>query len=260
MASDRPAFIPRLHRAAARGEDSKVRQFLKVGDNINFRDALAGRTPILCSVYHDNLKCAEILLAAGADQCIRDNDQFFPLYIAAQHNNIPIAKALIEAGADIHAIIDRPDAGSAVYVAVFNGHTDMVKFLLDEGCSVSKKSTDGRHLLTTACLRGHTEIVTILLNAGADPNKMGSDQCTPLIAAAQVESSEIIELLLKRGANVHQPEADGRTVLHKACFGGNTKCVYAILRVLAQMYRQEIIRVVHHFTLLQLKATLTSLN
>jgi len=57
---------------------------------------------------------------------------------------------------------------SALHWAAYNGYTETVKDLLEDGTiSVNDKSKDGYSALHWATYNGHTEIVKILLEAGA---------------------------------------------------------------------------------------------
>lgn len=106
--------MPRLHRAAASGSGGKIKQYLNAGDNINSRDA-DGRTALLSAVHAGHIDACVMLLAAGADPSISDNEKCFPLYIAVQEEHIAIATALIGANVDMDAVVDRPDGGTALF-------------------------------------------------------------------------------------------------------------------------------------------------
>lgn len=123
------ASLPRLHRAAARGEHWKIKQYVNAGDAVNALDADGG-TALLCAVEGGHIKCVEILLAAGADPSTYETGRCFPLYEAAHNQNSAIVKALIGANVDINAITDCPAGGTALCIAAHKGDEAVVRLFL----------------------------------------------------------------------------------------------------------------------------------
>ena len=58
--------------------------------------------------------------------------------------------------------------GSALLYAAGNGHTDIVRFLLEKGASIDIKNGFGSTPLMAAAMRGHDEAAQLLLEKGAD--------------------------------------------------------------------------------------------
>lgn len=197
--------VPRLHLAAAVGDDIKIHQYITAGDHVNARE-VDGETALSWAVSNGHTKCVELLLAAGADPNIRDKSQAFPLYTAAKDGHVAIAKALIKANADLNAIINRPNGGgTALLVAAFKGKQAMVKVLLHAGCDTSKITSGGHYPLSVASMEGHTDVVTMLIDAGADVNALGDNGVTALIAGVDTKGScDVVKILLGRGADVNK--------------------------------------------------------
>ena len=55
-----------------------------------------------------------------------------------------------------------------MYSACHNGHTEIVKDLLDDGVDVNAPAS--LDALYSACLMGHTEVIKLILDKGADVN------------------------------------------------------------------------------------------
>jgi ankyrin repeat protein len=53
-------------------------------------------------------------------------------------------------------------------LASLNGHTDVVKLLLDRGAKIDLQRSDGATALIVAAQNGHEEVIKILLERGAD--------------------------------------------------------------------------------------------
>lgn len=83
---------------------------------------------------------------------------------AAQYGNNLIIKSLM----DIDSKACRVEDGDALINAAKEGHTDIVKILIDHGVKLQRKNK----ALILATTSGHTETVKILLNSGADINSI----------------------------------------------------------------------------------------
>jgi hypothetical protein len=113
---------------------------------------------------------------------------------------------------DKGANIELPNIQSytAVFIATFKGHTDIVRYLLDKGANMSGKDKDGNTLLVAAVSKGHMNIVQLLLEKGADPNVQDKDGSTALLLTVeklitgfpQNPPVHIIKRFLEKGAKI----------------------------------------------------------
>ncbi|MCP4367117.1 MAG: tetratricopeptide repeat protein [Deltaproteobacteria bacterium] len=96
------------------------------------------------------------------------------------------------------------DGSTPLYWASYNGHTALVKLLLEAGADVNKAHTDGFTPLYVASYKGNTEIVKLLLEAKADINayvEFDGKKWTALSLAKARGHTHIVSLLIKYGAN-----------------------------------------------------------
>jgi ankyrin repeat protein len=170
--------------------------------------------------------------------------QNFPSYDDSGSRSTFIIKELFEIlyakDADL-----KSHAGSAMSNALVTGNSELVKFLLDKGVSLTNgdatmlyaaqngraeivdlllkhdikadvRSEWGNTPLLRAVPYNQTKVAALLLESGADPNAKNELFNTPLHMAAARNLTEMSALLLKNGARVNALNVDRNTPLHQA--------------------------------------------
>ncbi|XP_053575171.1 ankyrin repeat domain-containing protein 26-like [Bombina bombina] len=199
--------LSKLHRAAASGDVSKIKQLLRKQD-INQLDK-ENRTPLhlacanghpdavsvlvesksklnLCdndcrsalmkAVQCQQELCATILLQHEADPNLVDVNGNSALHFAAQIPSIQIATELLEHGGNINA--GNRDKCTPLILAVSENHQDMVEFLIKEGADVNAKDVNSRTSLMIASSNGYISLVRLFLQHGADVSLKDKDGWT----------------------------------------------------------------------------------
>lgn len=182
---------------------------------------------------------------------------FPPLYVAAEQGNVPIVKLVLGVeGTDVHQTV--AERFTALHVAAYNGHSDVVDTLLQMGSAVwpndlssttSKIATtvsdngditsqmadqrwtkaDLATALTLAAKRGHLDVTRSLLDGGADVN--GQEYTTsPVCEAASGGHLDVCRLLLDQGADMYRVSIYGDTALGLAAQNGHRKVVALLLQ------------------------------
>jgi hypothetical protein len=113
-----------------------------------------------------------------------------------------IVQALIDAGADVNAQMEMLCPFSALEFAIEDGHTEIVKLLLQAGASFQVEA--GFCLLVDAAERSNADIVQLLIDAGLGVNAQNDQAETPLTVACRSTQVEIVQTLIAAGADVHQ--------------------------------------------------------
>ena len=126
------------------------------------------------------------------------------LFNAARQGDIEEVKRILSCNVDINKGELTP-----LYIAAENGHTEIVKLLLDAGAKVDETT------LYCVAQFGNTELLALLLEAGADVNGE-KDYDSPLYVAGRYGNTETVKLLLKAGANVNKTGFLGATPLFVA--------------------------------------------
>jgi ankyrin repeat protein len=177
----------------AGSQDREVLRWLVVEkripiDTVDYK----GCTALLYAAHNDRLEAVEELLRLGADPNHRGEDGETVLMWAADHEgNAAVLRALIAAGADVHAENAEGtafywlcnhfdiemmqvllDAGAeipefALRRAAYQGNLPAVRFLLDQGVSLTAKDAEGRTALDYARSQGHEEVARLLESKGS---------------------------------------------------------------------------------------------
>lgn len=109
--------------------------------------------------------------------------------------------------------------------------SNVMEQIENDGALLKAHSTDGWTPLHLAVFFGHPELAKALLDRGADVNSRSTNPMknTPLHAAAAGGRADIVELLLKHGADVNATQEGGWTALHSAAQAGNRAMVEVLI-------------------------------
>ena len=110
-------------------------------------------------------RCVRDLIAAVADV---NEGQSMALYNAIENEHVRCAKLLIRAGADMN--IKNCDESPMLLVAAYKEMHSLLKELLNAGADVNIKNCDEPPMLLVAAYKEMHSLLKELLNAGADVN------------------------------------------------------------------------------------------
>jgi hypothetical protein len=108
------------------------------------------------------------------------------------------------------------------------GHTELVKWLVKKGCSMTEKTLDGDTALLLACYCGHSKLVRWILDNGGSMNERNNSGLTPLISAANGGHPDVVDALMERGAYIDEVDDDGYTALLLSARRGYLPTVQAL--------------------------------
>lgn len=192
-----------LHAAAAKGDVPAIERWVKVGADVNGRDA-SRRTPLMVAAYGRHIAAAKALIAAGANVNAFENARYDMLTIAAVANDLAMLKLALASGANARAVTS-PYDGTALIAAAHLGHVEVVKALIAAKAPLDHINNLGWTALIEAIVLGdggkrHTEIVKALIAAGANVNIADRDGARPLKLARGRGHTAIAKLLEAAGA------------------------------------------------------------
>jgi uncharacterized protein len=147
---------------------------------------------------------------------------------ASAQGNLPRVRILLKQG--IGANTPSPDGDTALSLAAYGGHSDVVRLLLSRGADPNKSGGRfGDTALMWACYRGFYATAAALLSGGADPNRQAPSGATALHWAARRDRETMLALLVSSGAELDHPDRYGRTALIIAVRSRSTRAVRFLL-------------------------------
>lgn len=203
-----------LMEAASGGFDDIVQLLLQHGANVNAQSS-SGNTALhyaCCSGYDAGV---QVLIQHNADLEHQNENGHTPLMEAASGGHVKVAKLLLENGAGINTHSSEFKE-SALTLACYKGHVDMVFFLLEQGADQEHKTDEMHTALMEASMDGHVEVARLLLDHGAQVNMPADSFESPLTLAACGSHVELAELLIEHGANLEEVNDEGYTPLMEA--------------------------------------------
>lgn len=198
-----------LHYCASLGHVEVIRALVEAGASVDAQDP-SGRTPLAMAIEHNHQQAAEILIRAGANAMLPGYDNWTPLDIAASDGHVDLARLLIS---------NRVSLGKSLFHAAFDGHADMVDFLIRSGAKVEDQDRFGRTPLFLAAAKGQTEAAVRLINAKTPLNHTDSEGKTALFyAVASIGSSKTARALLDAGTDPNWHDFKGLSPMKYAAY------------------------------------------
>ncbi|XP_046388295.1 ankyrin repeat domain-containing protein 49-like [Ischnura elegans] len=116
---------------------------------------------------------------------------------ASEHGNLDLVKKLIQLeGSSLLKERDK-DGYTPLHRACYNGHEDVVEYLLEKGADLKATTKDGWQPLHSACNWNFTHCASLLLDHGADVNAVTNGGLTPLhLASSSSNARDTLILLL----------------------------------------------------------------
>eukprot|EP01094_Clydonella_sp_ATCC50884_P018285 TRINITY_DN3367_c0_g1_i1.p1 TRINITY_DN3367_c0_g1~~TRINITY_DN3367_c0_g1_i1.p1 ORF type:complete len:575 (+),score=191.20 TRINITY_DN3367_c0_g1_i1:260-1984(+) len=188
------------------------------------RDAFESLSPLSAALSCERLRCAEVLLAAGARVDAPNMWGRTPLYMACVRNSVDGVKCLLAHGLELSRCL--PEA-----LEEASGRSmQLLAFLLLIACERGLPTNVAVQALCNAAQNGCTENIELLLRHSVPIDGVSPrDGFTPLLYALRAGKASQALLLLDRGARADAKSATGISALQLAVDLGELPVVQRVL-------------------------------
>uniref|UniRef100_A0A4W3GUF9 Ankyrin repeat and SOCS box containing 3 n=1 Tax=Callorhinchus milii TaxID=7868 RepID=A0A4W3GUF9_CALMI len=193
-----------VHQAAYQEHKEVLTFLLEKGADKEARDDY-GITPLFLAAQYGKLESLRILLQHGSDDNCQAFDKATPLFIAAQEGHSECVELLLSNGADANLYCSEDDWQLPIHAAAQMGKVKVLELLMPVTDQICDTARDKVSPVYSAVYGGHQECLKMLLQAGYTPD---AQQCplyeclSPLCMAFSRRFFEIVHILLKAGAVV----------------------------------------------------------
>eukprot|EP00578_Thalassiosira_sp_NH16_P016295 CAMPEP_0181127708 /NCGR_PEP_ID=MMETSP1071-20121207/28344_1 /TAXON_ID=35127 /ORGANISM="Thalassiosira sp., Strain NH16" /LENGTH=944 /DNA_ID=CAMNT_0023213469 /DNA_START=147 /DNA_END=2981 /DNA_ORIENTATION=+ len=200
-----------------------------------------GVTGVHVAAEEGHLECVELLVEAGADVTVLDEEERSALFLAVKGNYGEVASALVKAGADPDTpyVDDEGESHNLLMDSIIVENADFALLLIEHGADLYYTDDHQVTTLLQAAHRGITNVTEALLDKHAGAPKAGeegwvdnaSDEgVTPLLAASSEGHVPIVKKLLSTGkADVNAKDKEGTNSLMAAAARGHLECIQALI-------------------------------
>ena len=155
-------------------------------------------TTLMKAVNSNNAASVRELIGQGVDVNELDAAGDAPLVMAAYNGHTEIVRLLLEAGADVSAV-DPQMKATALHAAAYAGRTAAAKLLIAHHIDIDKQGPyNGYTALHDAVWQNHVETAEALIEAGANLHIKSHAGETPLDLARSQHHRELAALLERK--------------------------------------------------------------
>ncbi|KAJ1691525.1 hypothetical protein LUZ63_015680 [Rhynchospora breviuscula] len=183
-------------------------------------------------------RIAEAIAGVGHRE---ENEIFGAIHIAAVNGRTEICRYLIEElGFDPNLVPGGDSRKTPIFQAIFGGHVDTVRYLLDHGANPDARDRVGFTSLHSAVLQGNAEILDLLLSRGG-PIEARNIAGTPLILATCKADCSCMKVLLRHNADPNQVTSGFFSPLFVSVINDSIECVEALLKAGADVNKTPLL-------------------
>ncbi|XP_037536997.1 ankyrin repeat and death domain-containing protein 1B [Nematolebias whitei] len=214
---------------AAKKNDVETMKYLGKSLNINARN-LHHRTALHFAVAGKNNEAVQFLLQRRVKVDQKDKYGVAPIHLAAWFGSLEILKLLVQAGAEQK--VENEEGLNIMHCAAINNHTGIIEYIINDlqMKELDRDDQSGHRPFALAAEHGCVDMLQILMEpynmATMKPNQRGD---TPLHLAARNGHLDAVQLLLQSFDTRDEVNTDGETALYQAADSGQEECVLALL-------------------------------
>jgi len=142
-----------------------------------------------------------IICTHGEDVNAKSGRQGSPLHAALYKGHIDVMRVLLDHGANVNAT--GKDNKTPLSLAYSGDHLETMQMLLEHGADVEVSHDYSGHISHAASRAGQVKVVHLLLRHNTDVNAEGFMNWTPLHFASKMGHAKVVQLLLDHGADIN---------------------------------------------------------
>lgn len=155
----------------------------------------------------DTAKCETLIADGASPDAVDERYCNTPLMWASMRGFPATVDFLL--GKSANPGLQNSDGWTALVAAVWYGHTDVCRVLLQHGASLRATAANEVPMVVIAAMQGNRQVLKVLLDHGASMDSKGADGMTALLMACEYGRANIVEELLTRGVNLQATCARG---------------------------------------------------
>lgn len=180
-----------LVQAIDKDDETLVANLLRRGMDVDSVDR-DGNTLLMLAARAGRLRSLELLLKNRANVLITNKYNDSAVMLAALRGKLEIVAALVAAGADLD-----PEGWTPLIYAAFEGHTEIVRLLLQQDVDIDARAPNGMTALMAAARNGYAESVQLLMDEDADHEARTPQGQTAMDLAKAGKHTAVVEILGK---------------------------------------------------------------
>jgi ankyrin repeat protein len=230
-----------LVHAIETGNMDRIDLLLKIGADPDKLNLMDWDHPAALHVAAKKGRRAAViaLLDAGADPNKKNGNDATALILATKYRHIGVMEELIN-----HSQATRDGLDTSLLIAAESGFEDGLKFLIDAGADITKHTKHNTTALHLAAYNGHTDIVKLITSKCIGLiNKRDLLGDTPLHNATEKLYPGCVKLLIEASADVTIQNQGGYTPLRIATTHGSHHIVKLLTTYLGHLKLCNIARI-----------------
>ncbi|KAL3063110.1 hypothetical protein OYC64_002819 [Pagothenia borchgrevinki] len=214
---------------AAKRNDVATMKTLARGLNANARN-VDNRTALHYAVAGKNKEAVQLLLQRRVKVDQKDKYGVAPIHLAAWFGSLEILKLLVQAGAEQK--VENEEGLNIMHCAAINNQTAIIEYIMNDlqMKELDKEDQSGHRAFALAAEHGCVEMLEMLMvpyDMGTmKPNKRGD---TPLHLAARNGHLATVQSLLQSFDTRDEVNMEGETALYQAAEHGEEECALLLL-------------------------------
>lgn len=218
-----------LYLACSRGHTDIVRALISAGSDV----LMAKMTIVGAATFDLKAEVKEDDSNSGGNI---SNNISLTSKVTSTSTNIPSATAAISSTISRHTMrvsycdvnLANHDGCTPLIKACSEGHTDIVRLIIDANCDLNSKDKYGHSALMKAAELQFIDTVNLLITANCDLNIRDRYGHTAVMKACEKEFTDIVRVLCVANCDVNNRDASGVTALIHASEQGYTEIVRII--------------------------------